>query len=84
MSSLKDKWQSDDLRNSRQIRSAEIELRKRRLKWFAYAARTGDEFIRKIASFDANGKRPRGRPKKTWQESVNKDMKNNWFEERRC
>ena len=51
-------------------------IRKRRLAWFGHTLRRHDpnDPLRKIMHTEAPGRRPRGRPKKTWKECLKKDM----------
>ena len=51
-------------------------MRKRRLAWFGhiYRRHEEDDPLRRIMHTEAPGRRPRGRPKKTWKECLKKDM----------
>ena len=46
----------------------------RRLRWFGHVCRSSG-CIQAIAEMSVPGRRGRGRPRKTWRECVNKDMK---------
>ena len=43
-----------------------------RLRWFGHVARSSD-WINRVTKLQVPGPQPRGRPKKTWQETVDKD-----------
>ena len=51
-------------------------IRKRRLAWFGHIYRREEEDnpLRRIMHIEAPGRRPRGRPKKTWKECLKQDM----------
>ena len=36
--------------------------------------RTGEEVLGRIRDFEVDGRRPKGRPKKTWRASVQEDL----------
>ena len=49
-------------------------LQQNRLQWFGNVLRKGDDdWVKKCMEYEAEGPRPRGRPKKTWKEDVKKD-----------
>ena len=59
-------------------------MRANRLRWFGHIRRRSrDAPVKRVEKIDiAQGKKLRGRPKMTWMEVVNKDMKLLELEER--
>ena len=50
-------------------------IRSRRLKWYGHVMRKGDDgWVKKRMEFGVEGRRPIGRPRMTWLESVEADM----------
>ena len=53
-------------------------MRRRRLEWFGHVKRRGvTENIRAVAEMKMEGKRPRGRPRLRWNDTVRRDL-NAW------
>ena len=51
-------------------------MRRRRLNWFGHIMRREEEDpLRRIQLVVASGRRPRGRPKKTWKQTVDEDLR---------
>ena len=51
-------------------------LRRSRLRWFGHVQRRQkEEWTKRSLHFDVEGKRPVGRPKKTWRDVVTADLK---------
>ena len=45
-----------------------------RLQWYVHVLRKEDtDWVKKCMDYEADGSRPRGRPKRTWKEVVQKD-----------
>ena len=72
---------SDRMPSSETLRRCGLEdtwlvIRKRRLTWCGNICRKQDQDnpLRKIMHTEAPGRRPRGRPKKTWKECLKQDM----------
>ena len=50
-------------------------IRSGRLKWYGHLKRKGNEdWVKKCMEYRVEGRRPIGRPRKTWLESVKADM----------
>ena len=50
-------------------------IKVRRLRWYGYVARrSSEEELGRVSGFEIGGRRPRGRPKKTWMDCVRSDM----------
>jgi len=68
---LQDRIPSKGLRESDDIISV---LLQNRLRWYGHVLRKEDnDWVKKCMEYDVEGARPRGRPKKTWREIVEKD-----------
>jgi len=51
-------------------------LQRNRLRWYGHVLRKGDnDWVKKCMEYKVEGTRPRGRPKKTWREIVEKDCR---------
>ena len=68
-------------RNEEILEEAKVEaiatvMRRRRLEWFGHVKRRGEtENIRAVAEMKMEGKRPRGRPKLRWNDTIRRDLK---------
>ena len=73
--SLRDRISSDEILQRCKLEDIELVLRKRRLFWFGHVKRRDEnDPISRVQEVVAPGRRPRGRPKKTWQECVHQDL----------
>ncbi|VDO76194.1 unnamed protein product [Heligmosomoides polygyrus] len=51
-------------------------MREVRLRWYGYVLRGKEDSVRKIGlNFEVIGKRPRGRPKQHWAETLHMNFK---------
>jgi len=50
-------------------------LQQNRLRWYEHVLRKDNDWVKKCMEYEVEGTRPRGRPKKTWREIVEKDCK---------
>ena len=49
-------------------------LQQNRLRWYGHVLRKDDnDWVKKCMQYEVEGARPRGRPKKTWRDIVEKD-----------
>ena len=49
-------------------------LQQNRLRWYRHVLRKEDtDWVKKCMEYEVEGSRPRGRPKRTWKEVVQKD-----------
>ena len=68
-------------RNEKILEEAKVEaiatvMRRRMLEWFGHVERRCEtENIRAVAEMKMEGKRPRGRPKLRWNDTVRRDLK---------
>ena len=67
---LKDHISSDSLLRKLGINNIQTLLRYNRLRWFGHVVRN-DGCINSITEFEVVGQRGRGRPKKTWKDTIN-------------
>ena len=57
------------------VESITTVIRSGRLRWYGHVMRKGDEdWVKKCMEFRVEGRRPVGRPRRTWLESVEADM----------
>ena len=56
------------------IVSFETLLRYNRLRWFGHVERSNG-LIKRCAELEVEGRQGRGRPRKTWNETINNDKK---------
>ena len=71
---LKDHISSDSLLRKLGINNIQTLLRYNRLRWFGHVVRN-DGCINSITEFEVDGQRGRGRPKKTWKDTINNDLR---------
>jgi len=56
-------------------------LMQNRSRWYRHVLRKDDnDWVKKCMEYEAVGSRPRGRPKRTWLEVVQKDCQVTWIE----
>ena len=74
--SLSDRVSSIEILRRCRLEDILLVMRKRRLAWFGHIYRRHEEDnpLRRIMHTEAPGRRPRGRPKKTWKECLKQDM----------
>ena len=74
--SLSDRVPSTEVLSRCGMEDILLVMRKRRLAWFGHIHRRHEEEdpLRRIMHTEAPGRRPRGRPKKTWKECLKQDM----------
>ena len=71
---VKDRVPSKDLRERLGIDDIIWILQQNRLRWYGRALRKEDtDWVKKCMEYEVEGSRPRGRPKRTWREVVQKD-----------
>ena len=71
---LKDRVPSKELRERIGIDDIILILQQNRLRWYGHVLRKEDtDWVKKCMEYEVEGCRPRGRPKRTWREVVQKD-----------
>ena len=75
--SLRDHVPSHDILRMCCLEDLLLTIRRSRMAWFGHVYRRQDldNPLTKIKNVVAPGNRPRGRPRKTWKECVNQDMR---------
>jgi len=69
---VKDRVRSKELREG--IDDIVLILQQNRLRWYGHVLRKEDtDWVKKCMEYEVEGSRPRGRPKRTWREVVQKD-----------
>ena len=71
---LEDRVSSVALLKRLKLSPVEFSVQESRLRWFGHVSRSKD-WINKVTTLQVEGSMPRGRPKKTWLETVTKDRK---------
>ena len=73
--SLKDRRKNEELRRLVVVEPITTFIRSGRLRWYGHVMSEGDEdWVKKCMEHRVEGRRPVGRPRKTWFESVEVDM----------
>ena len=73
--SLKDRMTNEELRRLVGVEPITTFIRSGILRWYGHVMRKGDEDLaKKCMEYRVEGRRPLGRPRKTWLESVEADM----------
>ena len=71
---LKDRASNKELRERLGIVDITSLLQQNRLRWYGHVLRKDDnDWVKKCMEYEIVGSRPRGRPKKTWLEVVQRD-----------
>ena len=66
---------NEDVRRLVGVEPIEEVMRRGRLRWYGHVERMGDEdWVKRCRDMEVAGKRARGRPRKTWMETVKGDM----------
>ena len=74
--SLRDRKTSAELRQKMGVEAIADVVRRGRLRWYGHVVRKEEnDWVKKVMSFNVEGTRPSGRPKKTWQTTVLADMR---------
>lgn len=74
--SLRDRESSDELRSRLGIHNIRDVVQTRRLRWFGHLERMEeDNWVSKCRGMVVEGTKPRGRPRKTWQEVIRADLR---------
>lgn len=74
--SLRDEIPSEELRRRIGIENIRDIIRRGRLRWYGHIQRKEDsDWVKKITTLEVTGRRPAGRPSKSWQEGVTADLK---------
>ncbi|PIO65553.1 hypothetical protein TELCIR_12769 [Teladorsagia circumcincta] len=70
-----DRVRNEDVRSVMQTAPIQFKVREQRLRWYGHVLRRPqDHPIRTATDFEAQGKRPRGAPKKRWRDVIKKDL----------
>ena len=73
--SLKDRRTNEELRRLIGVEPITTFIRSGRLRWYGHVMRKGDgDWVKKCMEHRVEGRKPVGRPIKTWLESVEADM----------
>jgi len=73
---LQDRVPSKELRGRIGLDDIISVLQRNRLRWYGHVLQKEDnDWVKKCMEYEVEGARPKGRPKKTWREIVEKDCK---------
>jgi len=73
---LQDRVPSKELRGRLELDNIISLLQRNRLRWYGHVLRQeNNDWVKKCMEYEVEGTRPRGRPKKTWREIVEKDCR---------
>ena len=71
---IKDRVPSKELRERLGIDDIILILQQNKLRWYGHVLRKEDtDLVKKCMEYEVEDSRPRGRPKRTWKEVVQKD-----------
>ena len=74
--SLREKQRGEDLLQSMGLTKITDEIRQSRLRWYGHVVRREEShWLKKAWRFEVVGPRPRGRPRKTWDETLAEDLR---------
>ena len=74
--SLRERQTNIELRSRFGVESIVEVVRRNRLRWFGHVQRkSDDDWVKRCAMLEVEGRKPKGRPKKTWMDTVKMDMK---------
>ena len=72
---LRDRISSDEVLGRCGLESVLLRIRKKRMAWFGHVYRRDEsDPLCRVKNVEAQGRRPRGRPKKTWSDCVQGDL----------
>ena len=72
---LIDRIRNQEFRNKLKVAPISGKMRENRLRWFGHVQRkTFDAPVRRVESIIVEGKRSRGRPRRTWDEQIRVDL----------
>ena len=73
---LSDRVSTEEVLRMCRLEELEMVMTKRRLNWYGHVVRrSASEPLGRVMSVVAPGRRPRGRPKKTWKQRVEEDLR---------
>jgi len=73
---MRDRIPNEELRLRMGVESVKEALKRRRLRWWGHIERREESnWLKKCQNLEVTGKRPAGRPKKSWREVVKRDLK---------
>ena len=82
---VKDRVPSTELKERLGVDDIILILQQNRFRWYGYVLRKEDtDWVKKCMEYEVEGSRPRGRPKRTWTEVVQKRLPSTQFEQGGC
>jgi len=70
---VKDRVPSKELRERLGIDDIILILQQNKLQWYEHVLQKDTDWVKKCIKYEVEGSRPRGRPKRTWREVVQKN-----------
>ena len=72
---MMDRIRNQEFRENLGVASLSAKIRENKLRWFGHVQRkTHDVPVRRIECIIVEGKKSRGRPRRTWEEQIKSDM----------
>jgi hypothetical protein len=72
---LLDKVPNDTLRANVSVTDVRAKMRQARLRWFGHIRRRSPDYVANVVDrLEVSGRRPRGRPRMSWRQVLDKDM----------
>jgi len=72
---VKDRVTSNELRDRLGLDDIMLVLQQSRISWYGHVLQKEDnDWVKKCMEYEVEGARPRGRPKRTWKEVVQKRL----------
>ena len=82
---VKDRVPSKELRERLGLDDIILILQQNRLRWYGHVLRKEETaWVKTCMEYEVEGSRPRGRPKRTWREVVQKRLPSTQFEQGGC
>ena len=79
------KWEeglsNKEMMNTCQIEDTRSPIKKQRLRWYGNVERRPpDHILRRVKELEIEGRRPKGRPQKTWLDCIKENLKEHVYQ----
>jgi hypothetical protein len=72
---LADRVSSEEVLRKAHLVSVGDALRQHRLRWYGHVQRSQNTVVQNIVRLEVPGVRPKGRPKKSWRQTLDEDLR---------